>query len=72
MIDRRDKADRLKVEMEALLPLETTLSPHLKRTLAQQSPEATIPDRCMVTSIFYMGALLSHKSDIKKARTPTC
>jgi hypothetical protein len=55
MIDRRDKADRLKVEMEALLPLETTLSPHLKRTLAQQSPEATIPDRCMVTSIFYMG-----------------
>ncbi len=55
MIDHRDKADRLKVEMEALLPLETWLSPSLKRTLAKQSPESAIPVRCMVTSIFYMG-----------------
>lgn len=55
MIDHRDKADRLKVEMEALLPLETRLSPNLKKTLAKQSPGSAIPERCMVTNIFYTG-----------------
>ena len=55
MIDDPDKTDRLTAVIEASLPLETRLSPNVKRTIAKQSPEATIPDRCMVTKIFYMG-----------------
>ena len=55
MIDNPDKTDRLTAEMEASLPLETRLSPSVKRTIAKQSPESTITDRCMVTKIFYMG-----------------
>ena len=55
MIDDPDKTDRLTAEIEASLPLETRLSPNVKGTLAKQSPESTIPDRCMVTKIFYMG-----------------
>ncbi|MCP3968911.1 MAG: hypothetical protein GY717_01050 [Rhodobacteraceae bacterium] len=55
MIDDPAKTYRLTVEMEASLPLETRLSPGLKRTLAKQSPETTIPDRCMVKKVFYMG-----------------
>lgn len=55
MIDDPGKTDRLRAEIEASLPLETRLSPNVKRTLAKQSPESTIPDRCMVTKIFYMG-----------------
>ncbi len=52
MIDDPGKTDRLTAEIEASLPLETRLSPNIKRTLAKQSPESTIPD---VTKIFYMG-----------------
>ncbi len=55
MIDDSDKTDRLTAEIEASLPLEARLSANVKRTLAKQSPESTIPDRCMVTAIFYMG-----------------
>ena len=55
MIDTPDKTDRLMAEIEASLPLETRLSPNVRKTLAQQSPETTLPDRCMVTTIFYMG-----------------
>jgi len=55
MIDDPDKTDRLTAEIEASLPLETRLSPSLKRTLAKQSPESAIPDSCMVTKISYMG-----------------
>ncbi len=55
MIDDPDKTDRLTAEIEASLPLEIRLSPNVKSTLAKQSPESTIPDRCMVIKIFYMG-----------------
>ena len=55
MIDDPGKTDRLTAEIEASLPLKTRLSPSVKRTLAKQSPESTIPDKCMVTKIFYMG-----------------
>lgn len=55
MIDNPDKTDRLTAEMEDSLPLKTRLSPSVKRTIAKQSPESTIPDKCMVTKIFYMG-----------------
>lgn len=55
MIDDPDKTDRLTAATEASLPLKTRLSPTVKRALAQQSPESTIPDRCMVTEIFYTG-----------------
>ncbi len=55
MIDNPGKTDRHRAEIEASLPLETWLSANLKRTLAKQSPEPSIPDRCMVTKIFCMG-----------------
>ena len=55
MIDDPSKANRLTAEIEASLPLETRLSPNVKRTLEKQSPESTIPDRFIVTKIFYMG-----------------
>lgn len=55
MIDNLDNTDRLTLEIEASLPLETRLSPNVKRTIAKQSPDSTIPDRCKVTKIFYMG-----------------
>ena len=55
MIDDPAKTDRLVAEMEASLPFETRLSPNAKSTLAKQSPDSAIPDRCMVTKIFYMG-----------------
>jgi hypothetical protein len=55
MIDNPGKTDRLTSEIEASLPLKTRLSPHLKRTLAKQSPVISIPDRCMVIKIYNMG-----------------
>jgi len=55
MIDDPDKTERLTEEMKASLPLETRLSPNVKRTLSKQSPETSLPDRCTVTEIFYMG-----------------
>jgi hypothetical protein len=55
MIDDPDKTDRLVVEMEASLPLETRLSQSIKSALIKQSPDLAIPDRCMVTKVFYMG-----------------
>ncbi|MDR3490374.1 MAG: hypothetical protein P4M05_36565 [Bradyrhizobium sp.] len=55
MIDDPAKTDRLVAEMEASLPLQTRLSPNVQSTLAKQSPDSVIPDRCMVTKIFYMG-----------------
>ena len=55
MIDNPEKTGRLKAEMEAMLPLETRLSANLRKTLAKQAPETTLPDRCMVTEIFYAG-----------------
>lgn len=55
MIDDPAKTDRLVAEMEVSLPLQTRLSPNVQSTLAKQSPDSPIPDRCMVTKIFYMG-----------------
>lgn len=55
MIDDPEKTDRLVAELEASLPLETRLSQTLKGSLIKQSSDLDIPDRCNVTSIFYMG-----------------
>ena len=55
MIDDPEKTDRLVAELEASLPLETLLSQTLKGSLIKQSSDLDIPDRCNVTSIFYMG-----------------
>lgn len=55
MIDDPDKTNRLTAEIEASLPLEIRLSPDVKRTFVKQSPQSLIPDKCMVTKIFYMG-----------------
>ena len=41
--------------MKAALPLDARLSPGVRIMLRQRSSEGTIPDRCQVTSIFYMG-----------------
>lgn len=55
MIDDPDKTERLITEMKAALPLEARLFPSVKALLRQRSSEGTIPDRCQVISIFYMG-----------------
>jgi hypothetical protein len=55
LIDDPDKTERLITEMKAALPLEARLSPGTKAMLVQRSSESTIPDRCQVISIFYMG-----------------
>jgi len=55
MIDDPEKTDRLMAELEASLPLEARLQLHVKSALSEQSPDITIPDRCNVTKLFYMG-----------------
>jgi len=55
MIDNPDKMNRLLAAIEASLPMKTRLSPNVRETLAEQSPESPIPSRCMVTEVFYMG-----------------
>lgn len=55
MIDDPDKTERLITDMKAALPLEARLSPGVRAMLLQRSSESTIPDRCQVVSIFYMG-----------------
>ena len=55
MIDDPHKTDLLIAEMETALPLDTRLTQNVKASLMKQSPDVAIPDRCMVTSIFYMG-----------------
>jgi hypothetical protein len=55
LIDEPDKTERLIAEMKAALPLDARLFPSVRAMLRQRSSEGTIPDRCQVTSIFYMG-----------------
>jgi len=55
MTDDPKKIDRLTVVIEASLPLETRLSSNVKSLIAKQAPDSAIPDRCLVTKIFYMG-----------------
>ncbi len=55
MIDDPEKTDRLMAELKTSLPVETTLSQILIRTIAKQAPELLVPDRCNVVSIFYTG-----------------
>jgi hypothetical protein len=55
LIDDPDKTERLITDMKAALPLDARLSPGVRATLRQRSLEGTIPDRCQVISIFYMG-----------------
>lgn len=55
MIDDPDKTERLITDMKAALPLEARLSPGVRAMLVQRSSEPTLPDRCQVISIFYMG-----------------
>ena len=55
MIDDPDKTERLITDMKAALPLEARLSPSARAMLLQRSSDSTIPDRCQVISIFYMG-----------------
>ena len=55
MIDDPDKTDRLVGALEASLPVETRLSASLIQTLSKRSPDAAIPARCNVVSVFYMG-----------------
>jgi len=55
MIDDPDKTDHLMVELEASLPLEARIQPHARSAISEQSPDIAIPDRCNVTTLFYMG-----------------
>ncbi len=53
MID--DKTVRLIEALEMFLPFETRLPASLVRTLSERCPGASIPARCNVASVFYMG-----------------
>lgn len=55
MIDDPDKTNRLVDALEVSLPIETRLSASLIQTLSKQSPDAAIPAKCNVVSVFYMG-----------------
>jgi hypothetical protein len=55
MIDNPAKTEQLIADMKASLPIECRLSQHLIRTLATQSPDLAIPDRCSISSISYAG-----------------
>lgn len=55
MIDDPEKTAQLIEELKASLPLQTQLPQTLKASLSQRSSDLDIPDRCNVTSVFYMG-----------------
>jgi hypothetical protein len=55
MIDNPEKTGHLIAQLKESLPVETRLTQTLTRTIAGQSPDLAIPDRCKVTSIFYTG-----------------
>jgi hypothetical protein len=55
MIDDPAKTSRLIDALEASLPIETRLPASLIRTLSGPDPDAAIPARCNVVSVFYTG-----------------
>ncbi len=55
MIDDLEKTDLLLKKLKSLVPIETRLSPGLKRLLAEKSPDVPIPETCNVIDVFYTG-----------------
>lgn len=55
MIDDLEKADILLEKLKKSLPIETRFTQRLIRTLALESPTASIPDKCNVIDVFYAG-----------------
>ena len=55
MIDDLDKVDILLEKLKTALPIETKLTQRLIRTLAQKSPEISIPNTCNVVDVYYAG-----------------
>jgi hypothetical protein len=55
MIDDLEKTDLLLKKLKTVVPIETRLSPGLKRLLAEQSPAAPIPETCNVIDVLYTG-----------------
>jgi hypothetical protein len=55
MIDDPRKTDLLISMLNESLPIEANMTQYLYGALMQQSPDATIPKKCNVTSVFYTG-----------------
>jgi len=55
MIDEPAKTARLFADLQASVPVETRLSPPLVELLQTRTPDAVIPARCNVLTVFYMG-----------------
>jgi hypothetical protein len=55
MIDDPRKTDLLISMLEESLPIEAYITQYLAGTLMEKSPDATIPKKCNVTSVFYTG-----------------
>jgi hypothetical protein len=57
MIDDPQKTDLLVSMLKESLPIEANITEYLADALKQQSPDATIPQKCNVTSVFYTGEM---------------
>ena len=55
MIDDPRKTELLLSMLKESLPIEANITKYLANALMQQSPDATIPQKCNVTSVFYTG-----------------
>ena len=55
MIVNLEKTNVLMERLNNSLPIETSLSLNLIRTLTQESPDISIPAKCNVTKVFYAG-----------------
>jgi hypothetical protein len=55
MIDNLEKTEVLLEKLKNSLPIEAKLSQNLIRTLAETSPDLSIPAKCNVTKVLYAG-----------------
>jgi len=55
MIDDPIKTGRLIADLKASLPVATNIPADVARLLSEKSPDVSIPSRCNVVDLFYMG-----------------
>ncbi len=55
MIDVPEKAASLMSRLKKALPVPTTISSHLAKTLSEKSPGTAIPSRCDIIDVVYTG-----------------
>jgi hypothetical protein len=55
MIDDPLKTDFLMSALKESLPIEANITQYLARALIEKSPDTSIPQKCNIVSIFYIG-----------------